>query len=499
MLKKMPFLSKEPVVIGSMMLLGALSTLAFAPYHQIWILFLTFAVLMSVLNQKRSWRILLGRVFVFGFGFGAVSMGWVCEALMIDGGQFAWLIPLALIGLGIFFGFCFVLPAWGALFVPIGVRRWLVFGALFVLVEWGRSWFIFGGLPWNLLGNVWTGFLPVLQVASVFGVYGLSLLSVLLFTAPALWKNKPKLVVAVFGGACFVALMGGIRLYTTNVNSVWGVRLRLVQPNIPQTLKWDWTQYENNFSKLIRLSRKDNQKITHVIWPESAVPFIMNENEGERIRLMSAVRQGSFLLTGGLRRVAETNEIANSFFILDDLADIRGYYDKAHLVPFGEYVPLRGILPIDKIVPFESDFYRGSGVTTMIVPKAPPVSPLICYEIIFSKAVVDSKNRPAWIVNVTNDAWFGLSAGPYQHYDAAVMRAVEEGLPVVRVANHGVSGVIDPLGRSVGRLPLGQEGILDADLPVALPETIFARFGQGIWAILVALILLFSVKRQNKS
>ena len=343
------------------------------------------------------------------------------------------------------------------------------------------------------------GFLPVLQVASVFGVYGLSLLSVLLFTAPALWKNKPKLVVAVFGGACFVALMGGIRLYTTNVNSVWGVRLRLVQPNIPQTLKWDWTQYENNFSKLIRLSRKDNQKITHVIWPESAVPFIMNENEGERIRLMSAVRQGSFLLTGGLRRVAETNEIANSFFILDDLADIRGYYDKAHLVPFGEYVPLRGILPIDKIVPFESDFYRGSGVTTMIVPKAPPVSPLICYEIIFSKAVVDSKNRPAWIVNVTNDAWFGLSAGPYQHYDAAVMRAVEEGLPVVRVANHGVSGVIDPLGRSVGRLPLGQEGILDADLPVALPETIFTRFGQGIWAILVALILLFSVKRQNKS
>lgn len=479
--------------------LGALSALAFAPFHQIWLLFLTFGGLMICLNQPMRRRALMGRAFAFGFGFGVASMGWVCAALMIDGGQFAWLIPLALIGLGVFFGLCFALPAWGAGFVMPGVRRWLAFSALFVLVEWARSWFIFGGLPWNLLGNVWTGFLPVLQLASVTGVYGLSLFSLLFFTMPALWLKHRRLGMGVLACACFVALIGGMRLYITDVDSVWGVRLRLVQPNIPQTLKWNPAQYEDNFLKLVRLSRQNNQGITHVIWPESAVPFIMNENENERIRIMSALRQGSFLLTGGLRRVPETGAVANSFFILDDLTDIRGFYDKTHLVPFGEYAPLRGILPIDKIVPFDSDFHRGEGVQTMPVPKAPPVSPLICYEIIFPGAVVSTDQRPGWIVNVTNDAWFGLTAGPYQHYDAAVVRAVEEGLPVVRVANHGITGVIDPLGRTVAQLPLGQEGVLDSDLPTALPATFFTHFGQWLWVILAGLMLLFSAKGQNKA
>lgn len=493
------FLYKGWFSVIIQVILGALSAFAFAPFHQTWLLFLTFSGLMFCLNKTMCRRSLVGRAFAFGFGFGVASMGWVCEALMIDGGQFAWLIPLALIGLGVFFGVCFALPALGVLFVPVGVRRWLVFSVLFVLVEWGRSWLVFGGLPWNLLGNVWTGFLPVLQVVSVLGIYGLSLCSVLLFTAPALWKGYPKLVIGVLVGACFVAAMGAVRLYTTKIDNVWGVRLRLVQPNIAQTLKWNPTQYEDNFLKLIRLSRQNNQNITHVIWPESAVPFVMNENEEERVRIMSALRQGSFLLTGGLRRVPESGAIANSFFILDDLTDIHGYYDKTHLVPFGEYVPLRGILPIDKIVPFESDFYKGKGVQTISVPKAPPVSPLICYEIIFPGEVVDSSNRPGWIVNVTNDAWFGLTAGPYQHYDAAVVRAVEEGLPVVRVANHGVTGVINPLGKTVARLPLGQEGVLDSDLPTALPKTIFVRFGHWIWIVFSTLILLFSIKRQNKS
>ncbi len=479
------------------LVLGGVSALAFAPMHQIWVLWLTFGGLMIALNQPIA-RLKQGMLaFAFGFGFGVASMGWVCTALMIDEGAFAWLIPLALLGLGLFFGICMALPALAASFVPIGLRRWLVFGAVFTLVEWLRSWLVLGGLPWNLLGNIWTGFLPILQAGSVVGVYGLSLGSILLFTVPALWYSSRSGVWIALGGLCVVALLGGMRLYTTVVPEVWGVRLRLVQPNIPQTLKWDPAQYEDNFVKLLRLSRQNNQQITHVIWPESAVPFIMNENESERVRIMSALRQGSFLLTGGLRRVAEDNSVANSLFILNDLTDIVAVYDKVHLVPFGEYVPLRGILPIDKIVPFNSDFHRGKGVRTMTVPKAPAVSPLICYEIIFSGSVVDANKRPGWMVNVTNDGWFGLSAGPYQHYDAAVMRAVEEGIPVVRAANHGISGVIDPLGRTVAALPLGGEGVLDSGLPAALPETIFSAYTRWLWLVFVGLILIFSVKRRK--
>ena len=169
---------------------------------------------------------------------------------------------------------------------------------------------------------------------------------------------------------------------------------------------------------------------------------------------MGAVRQGGTLIMGGMRAVhPEKRTMANSLFVLNDLAEIQGFYDKSHLVPFGEYVPLRGILPMDKIVPIASDFEAGSGVQTIQVPKAPPAGPLVCYEVIFSGQVVDRKNRPEWLINVTNDGWYGLSAGPYQHLGMAKMRAVEEGLPVVRAANTGVSAVFDGCGRIIDSLP----------------------------------------------
>ena len=214
------------------------------------------------------------------------------------------------------------------------------------------------------------------------------------------------------------------------------------------------------------------------------------------MRLMQAVRQGGTLILGGMRLIPEQKTIANSLFILDDMANIVAYYDKSHLVPFGEYVPFRKFLPFDKLVPIPFDFWEGRGVQTIRAPKTPPLGALVCYEVIFSGAVADQKNRPEWLVNVTNDGWYGLSAGPYQHLGMAKMRAVEEGLPLVRSANTGISAVFDGFGRTKGRLSLGTEGVLDVALPRSLSPTIYARF--GVWIpVGFCLLLLIFLKKQK--
>lgn len=472
---------------------GALSAFAMAPYY-IWpFLWMGLSFLFFFLNKTRSVKKALLYGFSFGFGFGAVSMGWLANALMIDGGLFAWLIPVAWIGMGLFFGIFYALPTAAACLYPNGLRRLAAFAGWFIFFEWVRSW-LFTGFPWNLTGQVWAFSPAMMQSASVWGVYGLSLITVLTFCTGAFWPNKKPLIVAV---SCLGLLyLGGLwRLYDSVSEEVWGVRLRLVQPDIPQTLKWDPVAADENYSRLIRLSRTDNEHITHVIWPESAVPFLVDRNESERLRMMGAVRQGSTLIAGGLRGVnAKKRELANSIFILNDLADIMGYYDKAHLVPFGEFMPFRNIIPIDKIVPIGGDFSRGTGLRTMMIPKAPPASLLVCYEIIFSSHVALKDKRPSWIVNVSNDAWYGLSAGPYQHFDMAKMRAVEEGLPVARATNNGISAVIDPYGRVVASLDLGEEGVVDSGLPRSIPATFYAK--TGVWPILIlaGVLILFSIK-----
>lgn len=475
---------------------GILSAFSLAPYYILPFMLVGLGYLFHTINMAHTKKEAFFYALLYGFGFGAVSMGWLANALMIDGGTFMWLIPLAWIGMGLFFGLFYALPATLAMFAVSGTRRLLAFAGWFVAFEWVRSWFL-TGFPWNLVGSIWNASLPILQSASVWGVYGLSLITVLAFGALGLLPKRRPLYI-MFGALVLIYVCGLWRLYDAVPENVWGVRLRLVQPNIAQTLKWDHAAAAENYSKLIRLSKENNADITHVLWPESAVPFLVDHDEDERVRLMAAVRQGGTLITGGLRGANPSKrELANSIFVLDDLANIVGYYDKAHLVPFGEYMPLRGILPIDKIVPIGGDFVQGIGVQTIRIPKAPPASPLVCYEVIFSGRVVDKNRRPGWIINVSNDGWYGLSAGPYQHFDMAVMRAVEEGLPVVRATNNGISAVIDSYGRVVSSLDLGQEGVIDSELPRAIVATPFAKMGVIFPLILSLLCIVFSVKRRK--
>jgi len=480
---------------------GILSSFAFAPCFIFPLMWCGLALVFYRLNQGTRKQGVLS-AFCFGAGLGAAGMHWLSNAMLLDDGQYAWMIPIIWIGFGLFFGIYYAFTAFLASFSPKGVARWLAFAGWFCVLEWVRSWFA-TGFPWNVLGNIWNGYLPMLQNVSLWGIYGLGFITVLCFTSIALgWKKIPFIASIT----CLILLygLGSLRLYNSTPQDVWGIKLRLVQPNIPQTLKWDPKKARENVAKLVHLSKENNTDITHVIWPESAVPFLLNYHEDERINLMGAIRQGSFLLTGGMRAVdVATKSLANSFFVLNDLTDILGYYDKRHLVPFGEYVPLRDTLPLAKFVPFSEDIVAGQESNSLDIEQAKPAGVLICYEAIFSGEVVDKKRRPDWLVNITNDGWYGLSFGPHQHLAMAQTRAVEEGLPLVRSAYTGISAVIDPYGRIVASLPLGEEGILDARLPMKLQKPLsFALWGNwiplGIAGICIFLSWLIAWRQRKR-
>lgn len=479
-----------------LILAGIVSVLGFPPMNQ-WMAFvLSLAFLIRFLLTSATLKQKMIGGFFFGFAQGAVSMSWLINALMIDSGQFILLAPLVPLGMGLLFGIFFAFPAGISTYARSPFKKILAFATGMSLFEWIRSWFL-TGFPWNLSGSVFMEQEALLQSASVFGIYGLTFLACLIAGGIALLPRiKPLIYITLF--IAMIEFIGAVRLWSANPTNVWGVTLRLVQPNIPQTLKWDPTKSEEHFNRLIRLSKENNTSVTHVIWPESAVDFAVNVNHGERIRTMSALRQGSSLILGGMNlKQTRPPKIANSIFVLNDLGDITAVYDKSHLVPFGEYVPLGNFLPIRKIVPIGPDFVRGTGPRTIQIDKAPPAGMTVCYEIIFSGQVTDPNNRPAWLINVTNDAWYGQSAGPYQHFAMARLRAVEEGVPVVRSANSGISAVIDPYGRVPHYLDLGKSGILDAPLPNAIPATLYAQTGPWLFMGICFVLLLFSLKKQK--
>jgi apolipoprotein N-acyltransferase len=268
--------------------------------------------------------------------------------------------------------------------------------------------------------------------------------------------------------------------------------LRLVQADIAQTLKWRPEMRALNLARQLALSRTPaEQEATHLIWPETAAPSFLDLDWPARQALAEAVPPGGLILAGTVRGRVEGEKIAqiwNSLQVVDGQGAVLASYDKAHLVPFGEYVPLPRWLPVAKITVGSMDFTPGPGPRTVSLPGLPAVGPLICYEDIFPDRVVDPERRPDWLLIVTNDGWFGISSGPYQHFAAARMRAVEQGLPLVRSANSGISGVIDPYGRIVARLGLGRAGVVDSPLPQPSGETIFSRWGNRILASLLVFL-----------
>ncbi|MCA8929448.1 MAG: apolipoprotein N-acyltransferase, partial [Alphaproteobacteria bacterium] len=290
------------------------------------------------------------------------------------------------------------------------------------------------------------------------------------------------LLVLAWGG-------GALRLAGATDATVPGVRLRLVQPDIPQREKWRTDLRAAHFRKHLALSEGAAAAgVTQIIWPEAATPFLLLETPDALRAAATVVPPGGALITGTPRRIDATH-YGNAVVALDDRGRPVAVYDKHHLVPFGEYVPLREWLPLERLAQGRGDFTPGPGAQTLVVPGAPSLSPLVCYEAIFPGAATDASDRPGWLLNVTNDAWFGASAGPHQHLAIARLRAIEEGLPMVRVANTGISAIIDPYGRILAHLPLDTEGVIDAALPTAIALPLYAVIGDG-GAIVLALALV---------
>jgi apolipoprotein N-acyltransferase len=452
-----------------------------------------------------SWRRGLV-VWLFAIGHFATGLYWVGIAFTVEAEKFAWMIPFAVGGLAallaIFPAVC-VSAAWGVArrlgLDRIGCIAFLI-GA-WVLSEWLRSW-VLTGFPWNLAGVVWT-FSPVtMQAAALFGVWGLGFVALAGACAPAAFDrgNARRAVGFVAVAALLIVSVAGYGVWRLDAaplpgeNTVDSVGLRIVQINIDQREKWQAGKKGEFLTRYMEASAAedfdaDGPGLTHVIWPETAVPYFLNEQPSLLAFLRHAAPPGGLLITGAPRIERQENEapkLWNSLFAISPKGDVIATFDKAHLVPFGEYVPFRDILPVEKLTYGRLDFTPGPGPRRLDLPGLPPVSPLICYEVIFPQGVVPAGPRPGFLLNLTNDAWFGTSSGPFQHFANARLRAVEQGLPLVRSANTGISAIVDGHGRVWRQLGLGEVGHIDSRLPAALDPTVFSRLGS--WSVALMLV-----------
>ncbi|MFQ5971436.1 MAG: apolipoprotein N-acyltransferase [Alphaproteobacteria bacterium] len=492
--------------------MGAVAATALPPWHVVPLLVPAFVGLVWLMDGSRSARTGFFVGWCFGLGHSLVGIHWIVSPLLVEPERHAWLIPFALGGLSAGLA---VFPAIAVALTVAAMRAGLASGAarvpalagFWLAAEWVRGWAL-TGFPWNLIGYVWADMPAMFQLSALAGIHGLSLMTVLAAAAPALLADRPEGGSSTMRGAVWIVVAltlalpaavwagGAFRLSEApppGGHAFADVRLRLVQANIPQRLKWLPELREAHLLKHVSLSRRRSNgqaPPTHVIWPEAAVPFFLASDPTATKVAVEAIPPDGLLITGSPRAedMGGQRMFWNSVHAVDGTSSIVATYDKSHLVPFGEYVPFRGILPIDRIVPGQGDFTPGAGRATLRLDGLPPLSPLICYEAIFPAAAVDRRDRPDWILSLTNDAWFGSNAGPKQHFAIARMRSVEEGLALVRVANTGISAIVDPYGRVLERLGIGEEGIIDGALPVPLDEpTPFSRLGQWTVAVLFAL------------
>ncbi|MBN8890904.1 MAG: apolipoprotein N-acyltransferase [Rhodospirillales bacterium 70-18] len=467
--------------------LGALAAAALPPVHAVPVLLLAVPGLLALLGAQRSWRgaALIG--FWFGFGHHLIGLYWITEAILIESARFWWLVPLAVPALAAVLAVFIAAACAVAWRARAGWRRALVLAGAWVLADLLRQ-FVATGFPWNPWGSVWA--MPnalgdvMQQPAGWIGVHGLTLATVLLAATPALGRRATAL------GLAGLLAWAGFGVWRTATPPPAGPDLSvvLVQGNVPQGRKWDRAFVVDTFERYLALTREGVAQAkgapTVVVWPETASPFPLETAPAARAAIAEAA--GGPALIGSVRWGADRRP-RNTLMALLGAGPPALEYDKWHLVPFGEYQP--SWLPLGvQLVP-GGGFAAGPGPATLHVPGLPAVGPLICYEAIFPGQVVDRADRPDWMVNVTNDAWFGNSTGPRQHLAAARMRAVEEGLPLLRAANTGITAAFDALGREQARLGMNRAGVLVVRLPGKLPPTPFARFGLLIPAVLALLAL----------
>lgn len=504
---------------------GALSVLAMAPFNAWPVLFLTFPVAVWLIDgsggRKGGVPAAAMAGFWLGFGYFVPGLYWIGNAFLVDAPTFGWLMPFAVLGLpaylALFFAFGFALAR--LLWTRDGFRVLTLAGSLSI-AEWLRG-HLLTGFPWDTFGYAFSAPLALAQTASVIGIWGLTFLAVVIFASPAVLIDGPapsrrSLAVPLGAGCTLIAmtLFGLVRLTDHPTAMVEGVRLRIMQPNLPQDAKFNYAAKAAVMEKYLSLSEAASgptdaglRDKTLLIWPEAAFPFVLTREPDAMAQIEDLLGKGkaTVLVTGAIRlpdlpEGVPNTRAYNSIYVIDHAHGVLSVYDKLHLVPFGEYLPLQdwmeGKLGLEELTKIQGGFIPGTVHRTLQIPNAPRALPLICYEAIFPEALATPDDRPGFIVNLTNDSWFGISTGPHQHLQQARMRAVEQGLPLVRAANGGISAVIDPLGREVARLGLGREGALDSALPARVAPTVYTRVGDTPAAALIALALLLAVYRR---
>jgi len=502
---------------------GVVSSLAMAPFNAWPVLFLTFPVMVWLIDGAGGGRMhglpaaaMAG--WWFGLGYFVPGLYWIGYAFLVDAPTFAWLMPFAVLGL----------PAYLALFPAFGFglarliwskdgSRVIALAASLTASEWLRG-HVLTGFPWNAFGYALTNPLALAQVASLIGLWGLTFLSVAIFASPAVLidgnsRGRRPWVAPVMALLALVAMgiFGAVRLSLQPTTTVANVKLRIMQPNLQQDVRFNYAAKAEVMRKYLTLSdRASGPQSTGVrdasilIWPESAFPFFLTREADALAQIDDLLPKGTILITGSVRAPdlppgTRITRAYNSIYAIDHDGSVLSIYDKLHLVPFGEFLPFQdwmeklGFVQLTKV---QGGFIPGTGRRAMEIPNAPRALPLICYEAIFPDEVAARGDRPGWIINLTNDGWFGISTGPYQHLQQARLRAIEQGLPVVRAANTGISAVIDPVGRIVARLSLGVEGVLDSSLPAAIAPTIYARSGDIPTAMMLAAALIFVIRRR---
>ena len=471
---------------------------------------LGYAGLLALLDgvaPERPLRSAFWRGWCAAFAYFAVSTWWVGEAFLVDAAAHAWMMPFAVsvlpAGLALLWGAAAVLYRGAA---PAGPQRVLVFAAAFGVLEWVRG-HLFTGFPWNLVGETWAAGGAVSQNAAWLGAYGLTVLTLFVAAAPGvlLRRGPPSRgALAVVASAAVVLAglyaWGAARLQPAALTPV---RVRVVQANVDQKDKWRPENLERILADYLALSTRPGPAPDVIVWPEGALPASMNAVLAPQHpfagAIAAALRPGQTLMLSGYRVAgspADPEYFSSLFYLWREGAGLSGaaVYDKHRLVAFGEFLPFEEQLEplgVKKLVAVGDGFSPGPppAPVTLRRPGLPIVQPLICYESLYPGFTGRRGPRPGWFVNVSNDAWFGATSGPWQHLNLASYRAIEQGLPIVRATPTGVSAVVDPYGRIAPgqRLPIGVAGVIDARLPAALPPTPYARWGElPFWTLFVA-------------
>ncbi len=482
------------------LILGIVLSFIQAPFNYWFLIFPCLGGFYFIYLYLPDKKQVFAASFLFALGYFVTGLNWIGNALLVEGNDYKWVWPLAVIALPT------LLASFTALYITIShiifskhrLSGFLGFCALLSLSEWVRG-YVFTGFPWNLYGYGWSGVLPMLQSLSIIGPYGLTLLSVfwgcLLGFLFSPTEGKKLLLVMGMISLAAVYIWGDERLKAAQTSNHLNLRVHIIQPNIDQADKWKPEKLAENFENFLVLSsdRKFERRNIY-IWPETALPPSFLHSLAVKERLKGMLADDSILLTGALQAKPDDQnpqhiEYYNGLYLFDGKNVPERLYAKSHLVPFGEYIPFQKYIPLKPVVEF-TGFQKGLGARTTHIGTYPSFTTLICYEIIFPHQVVDKNSaRPDYILTITNDAWYGDSSGPYQHFAQARFRAIEQGLPVVRSANTGISGLIDPYGRVVEKTALLESASVTVRLPHKLERaTFYSLHGDKIY---IALFIFF--------